>query len=147
VGYRGGNSLTAQPSIPFGHGLGFTEWRYVSAVAPGQVAQGVDFEVEVVLENIGPRPGVEVVQVYLSRCDSAIERPSLWLAGFCKVSGGPGETVSARVKIASRALRHWSSEIQSWVGEPGLFDISIGRSSESLLLMRQVRLLEGRVDR
>ena len=45
--------------------------------------------------NTGPAPGKQVVQVYASRPDSAIERPVRWLVGFAPVSADAGSTATA----------------------------------------------------
>jgi beta-glucosidase len=74
--------------------------------------------VTVRLHNVGARPGREVVQVYASRPDSAIERPPRWLAGFAVVEADPGEQVAVEVTIDPRALAHWDG---GWTVEPGDF--------------------------
>ena len=58
--------------------------------------------------NTGPRRGREVVQVYASRPDSAVERPAKWLAGFAAVDADPGETVEVGILIPERVFQHWS---------------------------------------
>src|SRR5580700_277764 len=55
-----------------------------------------------------PRRGREVVQVYASRPDSAVERPAKWLAGFAAVDADPGETVAVGILIPERVVQHWS---------------------------------------
>jgi beta-glucosidase len=111
VGYRAYERDGRTPLFPFGHGLGYTRWEYL-AVEP---AEG---EVSVRLRNAGGRRGREVVQVYASRPDSAVERPLRWLAGFAVVEADPGEEVEVRVTIPPRALAHWDG---GWTVEPGEF--------------------------
>ena len=69
-------------------------------------APGVAVRVEV--RNTGPRPGRDVVQLYASRPDSAVERPAKWLAGFAAVDADPGETVTVGIAIPERVFQHWS---------------------------------------
>jgi beta-glucosidase len=97
--------------FPFGHGLGYTTWEYLAVEA-------TNTQVTVRLRNTGDRRGREVVQVYASRPDSAIERPARWLAGFEVVEADPGEKVEVEVTIAPRALAHWDG---GWTVEPGDF--------------------------
>ena len=111
VGYRAYDRDGRTPLFPFGHGLGYTRWEYL-AVEPA------DGHVTVRLRNAGARRGREVVQVYASRPDSAVERPPRWLAGFAVVEAGPGEEVEVDVTIAPRALAHWDG---GWTVEPGAF--------------------------
>ena len=109
VGYRAYDRDGREPLFPFGHGLGYTQWEYL-AVEPA------DGHVTVRLRNAGARRGREVVQVYASRPDSAVERPVRWLAGFAVVEADPGEQVAVDVTIEPRALAHWDG---GWTVEPG----------------------------
>ena len=111
VGYRAYDRDGREPLFPFGHGLGYTTWEYL-AVEPA------DGHVTVRLRNAGARRGREVVQVYASRPDSAVERPPRWLAGFAVVEADPGEQVAVDVTIEPRALAHWDG---GWTVEPGAF--------------------------
>jgi beta-glucosidase len=151
IGYRGYDRDGRRPLFPFGHGSGYTTWSYdsitadrdevnpadaASAGAPGVGQQSVAVCVEV--RNTGARPGREVVQVYASRPDSAVERPVKWLAGFAAVDAGPGETVNVGILIPERAFEHWSDG--GWTLEAGTFTLSAGSSSASLPLSGTVTL-------
>ena len=116
IGYRAWAAKDLKPAYWFGHGLGYTTWDYEEARVERDV-------VRVRLRNTGERPGREVVQVYLSRPDSAVARPRRWLAGFAAVTAEPGECVEALVRISRRAISHWAGE---WVVEPGAFTVLTG---------------------
>jgi beta-glucosidase len=111
VGYRAYDRDGREPLYRFGHGLGYTEWEYLAVEPAGD-------RVTVRLRNAGERAGREVVQVYASKPDSAIERPPRWLAGFAIAEAGPGEEVEVEVTIPPRALAHWDG---GWTVEPGEF--------------------------
>jgi beta-glucosidase len=128
VGYRAWARAGAVPAFPFGHGLGYTTWSYERVVASPTVAAGEDLLATVRLRNSGRRAGREVVQVYLSRASSAVERPAVWLAGFAVVHARPGETVTAEVRLRARAFQHWSVDTHRWEVEPGGFELTAGRS-------------------
>jgi beta-glucosidase len=81
------------------------------------------------LANRGPRRGREVVQAYVSRPGSAVERPALWLAGFAVVDADPSQEVTAELRLAPRAFQHWSPETGTWETEPGPYQLSVGPSS------------------
>ena len=112
--HRGYDRDGREPLFPFGHGYGYTTWSYdgisVDCVpvnlADHSGASGVAVRVEV--RNTGPRPGRDVVQLYASRPDSAVERPAKWLAGFAAVDADPGETVTVGIAIPERVFQHWS---------------------------------------
>ena len=101
-------------------------------VADGPANTGGGVAACVQVRNTGPRRGREVVQVYASRPDSAVERPAKWLAGFAGVDADPGETVEVGILIPERVFQHWSDA--GWVLEPGAFTLSAGPSSASLPL-------------
>jgi beta-glucosidase len=141
IGYRGYDRDGRTPLLPFGSGSGYTTWSYDTitvdcdpAGATGPVGPGTAVCVEV--RNTGARRGREVVQVYASRPDSAVERPVKWLAGFATVDADPGETVNVGILIPERAFQHWADK--GWTLEPGTFTLSAGPSSASLPLAGQV---------
>ncbi len=88
------------------------------------------------MQNTGARRGREIIQVYASRPDSALERPPKWLAGFAVVDADPGETVTVAILIPERAFQHWAG--QDWSIEPGPFVLAAGPSSASLPLTARV---------
>jgi beta-glucosidase len=129
IGYRAFDRDGREPLFPFGHGTGYTTWSYDSmTVSDGPAGLAVCVQVR----NTGPRGGREVVQVYASRPDSAVERPGKWLAGFAAVDADPGETVEVGILIPERVFQHWSDA--GWALEPGAFTLSAGHSSASLPL-------------
>ena len=137
IGYRGWLRSGTKPAFPFGHGLGYTDWEYVAATAVPATA-GVDPLVRVRLRNRGPRRGREVVQLYLSRPNSAVERPERWLGGWALVDAEAGETIDVDVAIDRWALRHWDVDSHAWALEPGRFQVSIGRSVDDLRLRASI---------
>ncbi|ERK70681.1 beta-glucosidase H [Leifsonia aquatica] len=114
------------PAIPFGHGLGYTEWELGEAAVDGLTA-GIP------VTNTGERAGKQVVQAYLSRVSaSEVERPVLWLAGYAVVHAQPGETVTATITVEPRSLQHWSIDDHAWRTEPGTYALTLGTSVAAL---------------
>lgn len=139
IGHRAWLRAGAEPAYWFGHGLGYTTWEYVEMEAPGTVpGSGVPVDVRVRLRNTGARRGREVVQVYLARTDTAVDRPVRALAGYAAVEAGPGEESVATVRLAARALSHWSTERGRWETEPGTFTLLAGSSAGELPLRTTV---------
>jgi beta-glucosidase len=144
IGYRGYDRDERVPLFPFGHGLGYTTWSYESVTvdcAPdGQPLPppGAGVAVCAEVRNTGSVAGQEVVQVYASRPDSAVERPVKWLAGFAVVRAEPGETVNVGILVPRRVFEHWSD--QGWTLEAGTFGLAAGSSSASLPLTASVAL-------
>ncbi|MCX5387213.1 glycoside hydrolase family 3 C-terminal domain-containing protein [Streptomyces sp. NBC_00083] len=129
VGHRGWLRSAGTPAYWFGHGLGYTTWSYEQLTGPDAVRAGDPFTVRVRLRNTGTRTGREVVQVYLARPGSPVEHPERWFAGHVAVCAGPGETVTARVEVPGRLLRHWDEEGGGWRVEPGPCRVLAGRSA------------------
>ena len=135
IGYRAFDRDGREPLFPFGYGRGYTTWSYESITVPSGVS-GVAVCVEV--RNTGSRRGREIIQVYASRPDSAVERPVKWLAGFAAVDADPGETVNVGILLPERAFQHWADG--GWTLEAGTFTLAAGPSSASLPLTASVTL-------
>ncbi|MFF8281002.1 fibronectin type III-like domain-contianing protein [Streptomyces lateritius] len=97
-------------------------------LVPG-FAAGDAFTMRVRLRNTGTRAGREVVQVYMARPGSSVERPLRWFVGYAAVRAEAGRAVIADVEVPARALRHWSEEERAWSTEPGPYRLMVGRSA------------------
>jgi beta-glucosidase len=122
VGYRAWLRAGAEPAYPFGHGLGYTTWSLTETRSRGT-------DITVTVRNTGDRAGKQVVQVYLARPDSVLERPARWLAGFTTVRLGPQETATVDIPLDVSAFRHWAG---GWAVEPGTFDVLVGLSATDI---------------
>lgn len=128
LGYRAWLRARTAPAYPFGWGLGYTTWEYSDAsvsVVPDD--EGGGLQVAATVRNTGTRPGREVVQVYLSRPESAVERPVRWLGGFASVSAEPGPPSVVSVRVPRRALEHWDEQAGGWRLEPGTWMVTVAR--------------------
>lgn len=125
LGYRAWLRAGTQPAYPFGHGLGYTVWELSDLVVDGH-------DIEVTVANIGERPGKQVVQVYLSREGSAVERPVRWLAAFATVSAAAGSRQRVRITVPQRSFQHWTDS--GWATESGAFTVHVGTSVIALPL-------------
>jgi beta-glucosidase len=135
VGYRGWLRSGATPAAPFGHGLGWTDWRYESVDPPVVTGDG-DVLVGVRVTNTGTRAGTEVVQCYLEPVDAAAvpERPRRWLAGSAVVTALPGATATGTVTLRRRAFEVWDTARHGWTVPPQALRLRVGRSVEDLRL-------------
>ena len=88
------DSHGTQAHLPFGSGLGYTNFALVSAhrEASGQ-------SVSVTVRNEGTRAGSTIVQIYASVPGSAFERPQQRIVGFGKVLAGVGETAELTISL------------------------------------------------
>ena len=143
VGYRGYDRGGAVPLYPFGHGLGYSSWTYLSIEAPAEVRAGADVAVDVSVRNTGLRRSREVVQLYASRAVSAVQRPARWLVGFAVIDANAGEEVTATIDVRARAFEHWSPAAGGWTIEPGAFELAAGSSSLELSLFSPIEIFRG----
>lgn len=133
VGYRAWQRAGAAPQHPFGHGLGYTTWKLEDFdIEPGKdgACRG-----SITVANTGSRNGSTVIQVYLSRPESSVDRPIQWLAGFARVALDRGQSTRVEINIPSRAFEHWDN---GWHQESGAFTAAIGFSAEELLFTAAV---------
>jgi beta-glucosidase len=129
LGYRAWLRSGATPAYPFGSGLGYTTWTLRDPRVSAFEADGV--EVTVAVRNTGTRAGKHVVQAYLSRVHSSVDRPVRWLAGYAVVRAGAGEELTVRIPIERRSFAHWHGR---WRVEPGTYTVHIGSSATDLPL-------------
>ena len=131
VGYRHYDTKGVIPRFCFGHGLSYTTFAYGALTL---VRDGTDVVLEVDVTNTGPRRGAEVVQVYVRRPGSRVERPDKELKAFEKVWLEPGETTRVQLHLNEQAFRHWDESEGRWQTERGEAEILIGASSRDIRL-------------
>ncbi|WP_255555945.1 glycoside hydrolase family 3 C-terminal domain-containing protein [Tessaracoccus palaemonis] len=130
VGYRGYDAKRQAVAYPFGHGLSYTTFSYSEPSAV--VTADGDVDVTVLLTNTGTVAGREVVQVYVGRAESAVQRPPRALAGFASVELAPGQSTSVTVRAEARDLAYWDVRVDRWIVEPGAYTFEVGASSRDL---------------
>lgn len=157
IGYRAWLRADRTPAYPFGFGLGYTTWELAGAHAaqaseasgaaetdgdrtsPGTADRAGTTVVRAAVRNTGDRAGKQVVQVYASRADSAIDRPVRWLVGSAVVRAEAGAEATAEVRVPRRAFAHWD---EGWRVEPGEFTLHVGFSVADLPEELTVRMAE-----
>jgi beta-glucosidase len=129
--------FTGTPLYPFGHGLSYATFAYenltVSADALPAACGTVDVGVDVT--NTSAVDGDEVVQLYVSYPDSAMQRPLKQLRGFRRVAIAAGETAHVTLQIASADLAFWSESAGRFAVEAGrTVELQVGASSRDIRL-------------
>ena len=121
--------VPSEPLFAFGHGLSYTRFQLSNLklsrrdIPPdGRLAVSVD------VQNIGDRPGDEVVQLYIRDLVASVARPVKELAGFERVSLQAGETKTVRFELGPERLGLYNRQLQ-FVVEPGEFRVTVGTSS------------------
>ena len=79
------------PLYPFGYGLTYTQFEYSDLKLSSATLRG-SIQISAQITNRGPRPGSEVVQLYIRDRVGSLTRPVRELKGFQRVQLNPGET-------------------------------------------------------
>ena len=137
---NGVSNIDPTARYPFGHGLTYTafEWEGDGGAA-SEIATDGEAEVRVRVRNVGERPGVEVVQLYLHDPVASVVRPVQRLVGYARVELAPGEAADVRFTVPAD-LASFTSRDGVRIVEPGELVLSLGRSSGDLALAHPVRL-------
>ena len=139
--YHGYTLLEKQghrPAYPFGFGLSYTTWEYGE---PQLSLQDDTVMIAVDLKNTGDVAGAEVVQVYVGKKQSAIDRQKKLLKGFKKVHLEPKQSTTVSIPVALDELRYFSNEQRKWILERGAYQFYVGSSSsEADLQVKETEL-------
>jgi beta-glucosidase len=148
VGYRHFDQQGIEPLFAFGHGLSYTSFDYrnlslrIKQASREQTVSGngstrpssLNIEVNVEIQNVGPRKGAEVVQLYLHAPGKAAPMPPKQLRGFQKVFFEPGQTERVSFHLDERALSYWDTDTHDWVVQGGTYGVMVGSSSRDIRL-------------
>ena len=117
----------------FGHGLSYTEFSYSNIkLSSSEMKYGDVLKVSVDVENIGKRPGSEVVQLYVSGKNSTVPRAVKELKGFAKVFLNPGEKKTVTMELCARDFAYYETKIHDWYTPSGIYEIQIGHASNDI---------------
>jgi beta-glucosidase len=131
------------PLYPFGYGLSYTTFKLDGLkIDDAALGSGEKTNVAVEVTNTGNRAGAEVVQLYITAPQSPVKRPIKQLAGFHRVELQPGEkkTVVFELPYSEQAFWYWDETAESFVLQPGMAKILVGKSSANILLTGEVEL-------
>ncbi len=140
VGYRYFDKAKLDVSYPFGYGLSYTDFEYGDL---NVTEENDTINVLVTVQNTGDQAGKEVVQVYVSKPNSIVDRPEQELKAFVKTKAlAPKETQEIVFLIPVSELRYWDEDKPGWILESGTYSIRIGASSRDIRFALEVDLLE-----
>lgn len=133
VGYRWLDTKNIEPRYCFGAGLSYTQFDYFGSTinkTQFDLQDQINFIVEV--ENTGDIEGKEVVQVYLRKKGSEIQRADKELKTFRKIFLEPGESMEVEFTINTMDLAYYNIADSAWTVEPGEYEILVGSSSRDI---------------
>ncbi|HET7486998.1 MAG TPA: glycoside hydrolase family 3 N-terminal domain-containing protein [Acidimicrobiales bacterium] len=120
----------AAPLFCFGHGLGYTTFRYSDLVVSGGATDGT-VEVDVTLSNTGRHDGEEVVQVYARDEVASVVVPERRLVAFARVHVDAGSERRLSFVVPAGRLGFTGADGR-YVVEPGAFAFAVGASLDDV---------------
>lgn len=129
VGYRWFEAKDVPVMYAFGHGLSYVDFEYGALSC--RKKKGM-IQVSLDITNLGDMEADEVVQLYVSRPDTKIERPVKELEAFERVTLKAGETKNVTLEFPVSELAHWDMETNGWTVEPGKVQILVGAASDDI---------------
>lgn len=120
---------------PFGYGLSYTTFEYKPGKALDASSSGQ--RVPVTVQNVGQKPGREVVQLYIRypTTGATEEEPSTQLRRFHRTRElQPGEAEDVVLELSLRDLSIWDTTKSDWTVVPGIFSVGVGSSSREMRL-------------
>ncbi|GAB2979594.1 glycoside hydrolase family 3 C-terminal domain-containing protein [Mucilaginibacter puniceus] len=133
VGYRWFDTKKIEPMYPFGYGLSYTNYAY-SDFHTNKAAykKGEKINVTLKLKNTGKYAGKEVVQLYVTKDGSKVERADKELKAFKKVMVEAGKEVIVKLELDVNDLAYYDEAVNNWVVEPGRYKLQAGSSSKDI---------------
>ena len=126
-----------QTLFPFGYGLSYSKFEY-SALAIEKAGEGV--EVSFDIANVSQRAGAETAQIYVREVHSKVFRPFKELKGFEKIYLEAGEKKRLRITLDKNAFAFYSSALDKWTVNRGVFEIFVAANAEDIRLKGSVEI-------
>jgi beta-glucosidase len=139
VGYRWFDTKNVEPLYPFGYGLSYTDFKISDLkITENSYNENDTIKLSVNVENTGNHDGKEVIQAYVSKPNSKVERAEKELKGFAKVEIKKGETVRVNIEIPVKELAYYNVDNESWEVEKGEYIIKVGNSSRKVASSQKI---------
>jgi beta-glucosidase len=133
VGYRWHDTKEIEPLFAFGHGLSYTQFE-LTKIGADQKKYALNDIIFLSCEvkNSGKVAGATVVQVYVGKEKSKVERAKKELKGFKKIYLEPGESQTIEIPININNLAFYNETISGWEVEEGAYTIYVGEASDKI---------------
>ena len=133
VGYRWHDTKKIDPSFSFGYGLSYTSFKLLeSSLDKKKYLTNETIRVNCSVKNTGKQDGKEVVQVYVGKVNSKIDRAKKELKGFKKVFVKNNQSEQIKIDIPISSLAFYNETDSDWEIEKGGYVIYIGNASDNI---------------
>lgn len=138
VGYRHFDKSKLNVSYPFGFGMSYTNFEFIE---PSILVENDTLTISTTIKNSKNLVGKEVVQVYVSKPNSSIDRPEQELKAFVKTKSlAPEESQNIIFQIPVSELSYWNESKYGWEIERGAYSIRLGSSSRDIKSVLDVEI-------
>ena len=142
VGYRWFDTKKIEPLYCFGYGLSYTTFKYAGLVTDKKMYKPTEsIKITLKVKNSGKVAGKETVQLYVSKLESAVQRPEKELKAFKKVNIPVGQTATVSFILPAKNLAYFDAQNSKWVVEPGKYKVLAGTSSRDITQSAEVTVL------
>jgi beta-glucosidase len=133
VGYRWHDTKKIKPMYAFGYGMSYTSFELSNIKTDKKLYNKEDtIVINCDVSNIGDLQGSEVIQVYVGKPNSKIDRPLKELKGFTKIQIESGDKKTVSIEVDITKLKYYDSSILGWNFESGTYEIYIGNASNNI---------------
>jgi beta-glucosidase len=133
VGYRWNDTKKIKPEFAFGHGLSYTSFKLSNIISDKKNYKSADtIKISCSVENTGGVQGAEVIQVYIGKENSKVNRAMKELKGFKKLSLLKGESKIVEIYITTDKLAFYDETISDWNIEKGEYVVFVGNASDNI---------------
>ena len=141
VGYRYFNTFGEPIIYPFGYGLSYSKFEYSDL----KIRKGKDLKLMLSykIKNTSKVSGKEISQVYVGELFPRVYRPLKELKGYSKDVVPAGETITVHVELDRDAFAYYSTALDKWTVDDGIFEITVGANVEDDALKAKVEIKDG----
>lgn len=135
--------ILASSSTTCRFGLSYTTFVILglSIGEPSSYDEHIQVVLDVTVKNTGERMGSEVVQVYVTYPNIGLTTPALQLKGFAKAHSIQGkQSKGVVIKLDKYAFSFWDETKKCWDVGAGKYLISVGSSSDDLVMSQEFQL-------
>jgi beta-glucosidase len=141
VGYRWFDTKKITPLYPFGYGLSYTSYVYSDLKTNKSNYTGTEtITATLNVANTGNYSGKEIVQLYVGKSNSVVERADKELKAFTKVLVNKGGKAEVKLSIPVKDLAYYDAKSSKWIVEPGVYKILVGGSSAKIEQMASITI-------
>ncbi len=162
VGYRYYEKYNVPVQYCFGHGLSYTSFEYSNIsvdldetviknakdkyfdgdeiILDEKIKNDIAANVFCSVRNTGEYFGKEIIEIYVGKNDSHVDRPIKELKGFKKAALEAGRECRASIDLPLMAFSYYNKEKRAFVAETGKYQIYVGKSLQDIVKVCEIEI-------